>query len=141
MITDNNCIFCKIIKKEAFAAILYEDEELIAFLDITPINEGHTLVVPKSHWKLVEEMDKEIYLKMFEVGRRLMLKIKKKLSGITGFNFFIADGADAGQEIFHTHLHVIPRKPGDGFSWTLGPNYGKRHSKEERTEIRKKILQ
>ncbi|MBD3190257.1 MAG: HIT domain-containing protein [Candidatus Heimdallarchaeota archaeon] len=138
---DNNCIFCKIIKKEVFAAVLYEDRELVAFLDIKPINEGHTLVVPKNHWKLVEEMDSETYLKMFEIGRRLMGKIKKKLPGITAFNLLIANGEDAGQEIFHVHLHIIPRKPADEFGFTFSQNYGKKLSKQERINIQQKILQ
>jgi histidine triad (HIT) family protein len=64
--TENpDCLFCKIVKKEVFAAILYEDEDVIAFMDIKPINPGHALIIPKKHAVLVEELEEELYLKLF----------------------------------------------------------------------------
>ncbi|MFQ6126680.1 MAG: HIT family protein [Candidatus Heimdallarchaeota archaeon] len=134
------CIFCKIVQKQSEAAILYEDDEVIAFLDIMPVNEGHCLVIPKTHHKLVEEMNEKTYLKMFSVGRSLLVKIKETLPETTAFNYLLADGKDAGQEIFHVHLHIIPRKPNDGFGFKFGPNYGKKLSLEEKTRIAAKIL-
>ena len=135
-----NCIFCKIVKEELEAAILYEDQYVIAFLDIQPINEGHTLVIPKIHVEFLDELTDSIAQTIFVVGKQLMVKIKNNLEGITGFNFILANGKDAGQEVPHVHLHVIPRKPNDGFGYKFGPNYGKQLSLEERLAIAKRIL-
>ena len=134
-----SCIFCKIVQKQSEAAILYEDEDVLAFLDIMPVNRGHSLVIPKTHYEVVEEMDEKIYLKLFSVGRSLLNKIKEALPETTAFNYLIANGKDAGQEIFHVHLHIIPRKPNDGFGFKFGPNYGKKISFEERNRIAAKI--
>lgn len=134
------CIFCKIVQKQSGAAIIYEDEDVMAFLDIMPVNEGHCLVIPKKHHKIVEEMDEKVYLKMFTVGRSLLKKIKEVLPDTTAFNYLIANGKDAGQEIYHVHLHMIPRKPNDGFGFKFSPNYGKKLSLKERNRIVSKII-
>ncbi len=134
------CIFCKIVQKQSEAAILYEDEDIMAFLDIMPVNEGHCLVIPKKHYKLVEEMNEKVYLKMFTVGWSLLKKIKEFLPETTAFNYLIANGKDAGQEIYHVHLHIIPRKSNDGFGFKFGPNYGKKLSLKERNRIAAKII-
>lgn len=134
------CEFCKIVQKQSEQAILYEDKEVMAIIDIMPINEGHCLVFPKTHYELVEEMDQMAYLKLFSVGRMLLEQIKKNLPETTAFNYFIANGEDAGQEVFHVHLHIIPRKPNDGFGFKFGSNYGKILSLEDRGQIAAKIL-
>ncbi len=135
-----DCIFCKIASKEAEAAILHEDDLIIAFLDTKPVNEGHTLVIPKEHHSRVETVDETTFLRLFSVGRELMAKIQQAFPDVTGFNYLIANGKDAGQEVPHVHLHVIPRKPQDGFGYKFGPNYGRMLSLEERTAIARKIL-
>lgn len=135
-----SCIFCDIVQKQSEAAILYEDDDVMAFVDIMPINEGHCLVIPKTHYELVEEMDETIYLKLFSVGRALLKKIKKGLPDTTAFNYLIANGKDAGQDVFHVHLHIVPRKPNDGFGFKVGPNYGNKLSIDERTQVAEKII-
>ncbi|MBN1327895.1 MAG: HIT domain-containing protein [Candidatus Heimdallarchaeota archaeon] len=138
---NSDCIFCRIIQKQAFAAVLYEDDEIIAFLDIKPINEGHTLIIPKKHVVQVEELEEELYLKLFPLARKIAFKIKEKIPETTGFNYFIADGKDAGQEIFHVHLHVIPRKPNDGFRFIFDDAYYTRIlSEAERKIVKDKLL-
>ncbi len=139
MNSSETCIFCRIINKKLFAAVLHEDDSVLAFLDIKPVNTGHTLVVPKKHYVLVEEMDDSTYLNMFRVGRVLLQKIKAAFPEITAFNLLIADGKDAGQEVPHVHLHLIPRKPDDGFGYKFGPNYGKILTEEERATIAERI--
>ena len=134
------CIFCSIVQKQSEAAIIYEDEDVMAFLDIMPINEGHCLVIPKIHHKLVEEVDEKVYLKLFTVGRSLLKKIKEVLPETTAFNYLIANGEDAGQEIYHVHLHIIPRKPNDRFGFKFGPNYGKKLSLKERYRTASQII-
>lgn len=137
---EKTCIFCKIVNKEAFAAVLYEDDDIVAFMDIKPINEGHTLIIPKKHAVLVEELDNKLYLKLFPIARKIAKRIKEEIPETTAINYFIADGEDAGQEIFHVHLHVIPRKPNDGFGFTFEEEYYNRLlSEKERERVRDKI--
>ncbi len=136
-----SCIFCKIVNEEAEAVILHEDEQVMAFLDIRPVNDGHFLVIPKKHHQRIETIDDPSYLRMFSVARGLMMKVQRAFPDITGFNFLIANGKDAGQEIFHAHLHVIPRKPNDGFGFKFGPNYGRIASLEERQRVAREILE
>jgi histidine triad (HIT) family protein len=137
----DDCIFCKIIRKEEFAAILFEDSDIIAFMDIKPINPGHALIVPKIHAVLVEELEVELYLKMFPIARKIATKIKKVFPGTKAIMYFIADGEYAGQEVPHVHLHVIPRKPNDGFDFTFDPAYYDRLLTEnERTEVKNKLI-
>ncbi|MHA1989897.1 MAG: HIT family protein [Candidatus Hodarchaeales archaeon] len=135
---DENCIFCNIIKRNVEAAFLYEDDEIIAFLDIQPINKGHALIIPKLHADKIEDIPEEIYLKMHSVGKDILKKIKTNIPETTAFNVFIANGADAGQDVFHSHLHIIPRKPNDGL--IIKYDFGDPLSIEDRNEIAKEIL-
>lgn len=137
---DENCLFCKIAQKEEFAAILYEDEDVIAFMDIRPVNEGHTLIILKKHANYISDLSEEDFLKLFPIGYRILKRIKEVYPEITDFNFLIADGEDAGQEIPHVHLHVIPRKRKDGFGFKLPFGFLKRLiSEEERIRVKDKL--
>ncbi|NHJ84455.1 MAG: HIT family protein [Asgard group archaeon] len=139
--SDSKCIFCKIIGKKEFAAIIYEDEDVMAFMDIRPVNEGHALIVPKKHEKYVTDLDEELFLKLFPIGYRIAKRIKEVYPEITDFNFLIADGENAGQEIPHVHLHVIPRQKRDGFGFKLPKGFLIRLiSKEERKRVRDKLV-
>lgn len=111
-----NCIFCKIIKGEIPSNKVYEDEYTYAFMDINPINPGHLLVIPKTHYTEIKDYDEETGMYLF----RTAVKIEKALrkSGavkIEGTNFLVANGAAAGQEVFHSHLHIIPRYTDDSY--------------------------
>ena len=86
---DPDCIFCKIVRKEEFAAILYEDDDIMAFMDIKPINEGHSLIITKKHAVLCDELEEELYLKMFPIARRIAMKIKKALPETKAIMYFI----------------------------------------------------
>ncbi len=105
---NEDCIFCKIVSKRAGAVIVFEDEHSLAFLDIHPLNPGHTLVVPKKHYSSMVEMPPE------EVGR-VFVSVAKVMKGVMkaskadGINIGQSNGRAASQEVFHMHVHVIPR--------------------------------
>lgn len=109
-----NCIFCKIISRELPASFLYEDENCIAFLDIHPITEGHVLVVPKQHQERFTQLNNEIVGQLFKVGHKILKAIELSEVKCEGANLFLSDGVVAGQEVMHSHLHIVPRYKGDG---------------------------
>ena len=109
----DTCVFCKIARGEIPAKIVYENSKIIAFLDINPRNEGHTLVIPKTHYQSLLDMPEEILSELLIVAKELCEKMKNKLQA-KGFNLVINIGKVAGQEVPHFHLHIIPRDPDDG---------------------------
>lgn len=111
-----DCIFCKIVAGTIPVRKLYEDELVVAFLDIGPINLGHALIIPKEHHQSASTIPEHIAGRMFHLGGRLGLAIKRALD-VDGFNLHLADGACAWQVVMHAHLHVIPRSIDDGFHW------------------------
>ena len=106
-------IFTKIISREIAAEVVYEDELVIAFLDINPVHKGHLLVVPKKWFENVFDGETEVLARMMEVGQKLALAVKKGVRA-DGVNLLMNNGEAAGQEVPHAHLHVIPRFTGDG---------------------------
>ena len=123
------CVFCDIIEGALPSSMVYRDDLCCAFMDIQPVNAGHTLVVPLEHRASLGELDPETGSHLFVVGQRLAqaLYSASAASGggprCQGVNLFLADGSVAGQEVLHVHLHVIPRFAGDGFGFRFGPNY------------------
>ena len=113
----NDCIFCKIIAGEIPSAKIYEDELVYAFLDISPINFGHTLVIPKEHHQSASTIPEHIAGRMFRIGSRIGIQLKR-MEEFDAYNLHLADGAAAGQVVMHAHLHVIPRGVEDDFRWT-----------------------
>jgi histidine triad (HIT) family protein len=112
-----NCIFCKIVKGEVLCKKVYEDKDSIAFLDIEPINIGHTLVVPKKHFKNISEMSSDDLAKISPA----ITKISKAILKIAdGLNINQNNNRIAGQLVEHVHFHLIPRYIDDGseFHWT-----------------------
>lgn len=103
-----NCIFCKIVKGEIPCDKVYEDEKVLAFLDIHPIKPGHTLVIPKKHFENFVSIDEEYLLPMIQAAKKIVPAIIKSVRA-TAFNFTTANGAEAGQSVFHLHFHIIPR--------------------------------
>ncbi|CAG9622533.1 HIT family protein [Sutcliffiella rhizosphaerae] len=111
----SDCIFCKIINGDIPAAKVYEDEHVLAFLDISQVTKGHTLVIPKVHKENIYELTPEIAEKLFKVVPKITTAIKEKFKPI-GMNLLNNNGAEAGQSVFHYHLHILPRfGKGDGF--------------------------
>ena len=133
-----NCIFCKIIDKEVPCYEIYEDDLVLAFLDINPVTEGHVLVVPKKHFENIFDIDKEYLERIIIISKKISLKMKEVM-GIENINLYQANGSLAGQTVFHFHLHVLPRKQGDKIGLMDG-GITKQLEKEQFEEIRKKLL-
>jgi histidine triad (HIT) family protein len=106
----SECIFCQIIRKEAPASIVYEDEQVTAFLSNHPINVGHTLVAPKKHYENIYAIPEEEAAYMFKIAKKIASAVKGA-TGIEGIRIVQNNGKDAGQVVFHLHVHVIPMKP------------------------------
>ncbi|MDO4326323.1 MAG: HIT family protein [bacterium] len=105
---EENCIFCKIANGEIPSATVYEDENFRAILDLNPASKGHTIILPKNHFKDVCELDENTSAAVLPVAARIGAAMKASL-GCTGFNLVQNNGASAGQTVFHFHMHVIPR--------------------------------
>lgn len=108
-----NCIFCKIAKKEIKAKILEETNNFIAMLDANPRAEGHTLVIPKKHFVTILDVPNTLGNEMLQLIKKIASNILEKKQG-DGFNILMNNLAPAGQAVFHAHIHIIPRKEGDG---------------------------
>jgi histidine triad (HIT) family protein len=134
-----NCVFCRIVKGVSSASIVYSHEKAIAFMDIQPVNPGHVLVIPKAHAVHLSELDEDTGAHMFWVAIRVSEALKHTDVKCEGINLHLADGEVAGQEVFHVHLHVIPRFRGDGFSIKFGPDSRFRPERKELDEIASKI--
>ena len=117
------CNFCKLIKRELPISVVYEDEKVISFMDIQPINPGHLLIIPKTHVTNLKDLKPDTGGHMFETAMRLSEALRVSDIKCEGVNLFLADGETAGQDVFHVHLHVIPRFRGDGFGFKLDDSY------------------
>lgn len=107
----NSCIFCKIAQKLAPASRVYEDEKVMAFLDIKPLNEGHALVIPKAHYEDIFDIPQELNAYLHGITKRIAFAVKKATSA-DGVSIIQQNGKAANQEIPHFHIHIIPRYEG-----------------------------
>jgi histidine triad (HIT) family protein len=109
-----DCVFCQIIRKESPASFVYEDDRVVVFLSNRPVNEGHSLVVPKKHYENIYEVpDKEVEY-LFKIAKHVSVAVHDAM-GAEGIRVVQNNGWAAGQVIFHFHVHVIPMKPHEGF--------------------------
>jgi histidine triad (HIT) family protein len=130
----SDCLFCKIIAGEIPSLKVYEDDYVLAFLDINPVKAGHTLVVPKNHAADVSQSSNEDLAQVMGVVRKIAPKIQETVGG-DGFNLMTNVGEAAGQSVFHTHFHIIPRFKDDGLP--MWPHDGA--TDEERVALAEKI--
>lgn len=107
-----SCIFCKIINKEIPSKIVYEDELVLAILDLSQATYGHTLVMPKKHYENIYEIDDETLAHLIKIVKKLAIKIKNILNA-KGINILNNNEIAAGQSIMHLHFHIIPRYDND----------------------------
>src|SRR4029450_944639 len=112
------CIFCELIHGGGEVSICYEDSQALAFMDIQPVNAGHVLVVPRQHFESLLDVPPDLARHLVEVALGLA-RIVRRLAGAEGLNVIVNSGAAAGQDVFHYHVHVIPRRSDDGFQVTL----------------------
>jgi len=129
-----NCIFCKIVKGELPCHKVYEDDKVLAFLDVAPVNPGHTLVVSKEHYANLEEIPEESLSELIKIVKMIGSSIKENL-GYAGYNLIENNDPIAGQIIPHIHFHLIPRRVKDGLE--LWPQ--KRYQEGEAENVAKRL--
>ncbi len=117
------CVFCNIVKSEISSHKIYEDESTLAFLDVSPINYGHVLVIPKEHFENMETIPEEELCKLMKTVKKVGAALKSNL-GAEGYNIQENNDLVAGQVVPHIHFHVIPRNEGDGLKLWPGGRYG-----------------
>jgi histidine triad (HIT) family protein len=110
---DPNCIFCKIADGKIKARIINQNDKAMAFLDAMPLSLGHTLVIPKSHYQKVQEMNREYSSAVFDMLWQVSSAVEKA-AGVNASTIAIHNGREAGQEVPHVHIHIIPRNADDG---------------------------
>lgn len=109
----SDCIFCQIADGEIPADTVYEDEDVVAFLDANPLTRGHTLVIPREHVESVTDLDAEAAASYFQPVPRIADAVQEAVDA-DGATMAWNDGSAAGQEVPHVHLHIVPRTQGDG---------------------------
>lgn len=133
-----NCIFCKIVKGEIPSDKIYENEYVFAFLDINPVNPGHTLVIPKEHFNSLEETPDDIACEMIKAAKKIGSAINQTIEA-DGFNLGLNNGEAAGQVVSHVHLHIMPRYKDDGLKLWPGKSTAASQQKEIAEKIKKKL--
>jgi len=135
----SDCIFCAIVNGEAEATLVWQDDLVSAILDIQPVNAGHSCVVPNAHASYLADLPADTGAHMFRVAQRLAQALRDSGLPCEGVNLFLADGEAAMQEVFHVHLHVFPRVPGDGFGLKFGQDYFTKPTRAELEEVGEQI--
>jgi diadenosine tetraphosphate (Ap4A) HIT family hydrolase len=111
----SDCVFCALVAGEREASVVYEDDRLLGFMDLHPVNPGHVLLVPKEHATAMADVEEDTGAHVFRIAMRMQEAIRRSGVRCEGINLFVADGEAAFQDVFHFHLHVIPRFEGDPF--------------------------
>ena len=136
------CNFCRIVSGEDPASIVYEDDRVLAFMDLHPANAGHTLVVPREHWETIYDIPEKVLADLFAVVKRISFAVKKAV-GAEGISILQFNEGAAGQSVRHFHVHVIPRFKGDTISKFVGAMLGpvgfEKAERQNLDEIAKKI--
>ena len=123
--SDPSCIFCRIVAGQIPALKIMEDEHVLAFLDIGPLAEGHTLLIPKAHHQDLRDLPAST-LSVISAHLPRLASSVMKATGATGLNLLQNTGKSSGQAVFHVHFHLIPRREGDGlgYPWKAGSYTG-----------------
>lgn len=136
MSSPSDCIFCKIASGEIPASIVWQSEEAIAFLDVNPLAEGHTLLIPREHFSDLRDVNPDQLKALLAPAPRIVDALMRS-TGASGVNVLQNTGAAAGQAVFHLHFHFIPRAKDDGlgFRWSAG-SYSPGRADEVLTQIK-----
>ncbi|MBY8997587.1 MAG: HIT family protein [Candidatus Thorarchaeota archaeon] len=120
--SEENCIFCKIIRGEIPSSVIFEDEQSIAFMDAFPVAEGHCLLIPRKHYVNMFDVDPDV---VAHLAKNLvdLTKRVQKATGSEGVLNIVANGEGAGQDVFHLHFHAIPRNKDSPFGFKFPPGY------------------
>jgi histidine triad (HIT) family protein len=108
----DNCIFCRIVKGQIPCAKVYENDKVLAFLDINPVNPGHTLVIPKEHYEHMEQVPDDLLKEIIVSVKKVTIAVKKGVD-TDSTNLGVNNGKTAGQLVPHVHFHIMPRFPND----------------------------
>jgi len=131
-----NCAFCKIVNGEIKSYVVYEDKDIIAFLDINPASEGHALIATKKHYENIYDIPEGELKKIIAVAKKLALDYREKL-GVKEVNLMHASGINAQQSVPHFHIHLVPRKENDGLNlWYKTDNKSKSNFEELLNKIK-----
>jgi histidine triad (HIT) family protein len=134
--SNDGCLFCRIVSGEAEATIVYEDKNSLAFLDIRPLFHGHVLVVPREHFETLSDLPAERVESLFQVVRKLAQAVE---SGMEAEGSFVAMNNRISQSVPHLHVHVVPRRKKDGLKGFFWPRT-KYKSGEEMSEVKDRIV-
>jgi len=135
-----DCVFCKIVDGTFTSSKVFEDNDILAFMDIQPVNVGHVLIIPKKHIEKATDLNESLAGKIFALAGKINKAIMKSEIKSEGVNYFLADGEAAGQEVFHVHLHIIPRFRKDGFGLYFPAGYKNKHEIAELDKAANKII-
>lgn len=136
----SDCIFCRIVAGKAPARFIHCGENCSAFLDIHPLNPGHLLVVPNTHYARMKDLPESIAGEMFALANRIFTAVLESGLKCDGANFFLSDGEQAGQEVSHCHLHLAPRFKGDGVKAGFSKERSLKLSGAEMDEVKNRIV-
>ena len=134
-----DCIFCKIVEGQIPSITIYENESVLAFLDVGPISQGHTLVIPKKHFAKLDDCPAEVLSSIGAVLGKISTAVSQAMAS-DGYNVLCNNGRAAGQLVEHVHFHIIPRKNNDGvFNRWLSFKYEKGRAEEIAEKICAKL--
>ena len=133
----NTCVFCQIVSREVPAAIVFEDDESLAFLDHRPVFPGHCLLVPKEHRDSLVDLEPQLLGTLFGNARLLALAVEK---GLAAQGAFVAVNNRVSQSVPHVHVHVVPRTKGDGLKGFFWPRH-KYRDLEHMEEVRRGLAE
>ncbi|MEK7066253.1 MAG: HIT family protein [Patescibacteria group bacterium] len=134
----NDCLFCKIVAGKIPAEKVYEDKDVLAFLDISPVNPGHTLVLPKEHFETYLDTPDDLLADLSKKIKKIAHGVKEATEA-EGINIMVNAHKAAGQVIPHLHTHIIPRYISDGFKHWVGTKSSEKKSKRLAEKIKKEI--
>jgi len=132
------CLFCDIVEGNIPSVKIYETENVLAFLDIAPVNYGHTLVIPKKHFQNLEEIPEVELFEVMKVVKKVGAAVKNGL-GVAGYNVGLNNDPISGQVVSHIHFHVMPRNENDGYKLWQGGRYGDGEMEEVAKKIKSNI--
>ena len=135
----SECVFCDIVAKQAPASVVYEDDHTLGFMDLYPATTGHVIVIPKAHASNLAALPLGAEESIASAGRKIGDAMYTSLQ-CEGLNWVVADGVVAGQEIFHAHLHLVPRYTNDGFGFRYPPGYPQEIPRDQLDDTASSIL-
>lgn len=139
MTLDPACVFCRIVAGQAEASLVFRDDSVTVFMDTYPLTPGHVLIVPNHHVPDLRSLDDASGSSMMAVARWMAQAMRVSGLRCQGVNLLLADGAAAGQSVFHVHLHVIPRFESDGFGFRRRPRLGGPPGRQELHQVAEQL--